>query len=127
MTPGKKLHELRRQRRKTLEEVSEIIGVSISALYRWEHDISVPKRNHLEKVAAYYGMSLDQMLQTEGATEQEYTVLTEDCIVQTGEEINLDDHLKLLLLRMFQTLSTDNKHRLLGYLERLCVEDAVDK
>jgi len=59
---GEKLENLRLSARKTLKQQSEIFGVSSNALYRWEHDISIPKKSILKQITDYYGVTYEWLM-----------------------------------------------------------------
>jgi len=104
MTLGEKLRNLRLKDRKTLKEQSLIFGVSMNSIYRWENDLAVPRKPIIQNMADYYCVSLDWII-------SENTTATLIC----GVEIRLLD--------MYRKLSDGGKYKVLGYVERVCVED----
>lgn len=56
---GKKLRELRDIRPRT--KVSAAMGISYSALCKFESGLRLPKKESLEKMARYYGVSPDEI------------------------------------------------------------------
>jgi len=106
MTLGEKLRNLRMRTKKTLEEQSKIFKVSMNSVYRWEHDLAVPRRPVLKMMVDYFGVSMDWLM-SESAT----TSLT------TDSEQNL--------LSMFRKLNDTTRYKVLGYVERLCVEESA--
>ena len=112
MTVGKKLKYLRVKMKKTLKEQSEVFGVSLNSVYRWEHDLASPKRQMLKRMADFYEVPLEWLLQeSSGEQDLEFNgaVLPE----------SNDEH---KLLRMYRKLSGSNKYKILGYIERVYVE-----
>jgi len=100
--------------KKTLHEQSEILGVSVNTIYRWEHDLATPRKHTLKKVASFYEVPLEWLLR-EDATEND----SEFVSISQGPENDIEQD----LLKMFRALSFSNKYKILGYIERVCVED----
>ena len=63
MNIGRMLRDLRTKTGKTLQEQSEIFGVSVNTVYRWEHNLVKPQRARLKEIAGYYGVPLEQFLE----------------------------------------------------------------
>jgi len=100
---GEKLRNLRLKTRKTLSEQSKILKVSMNSVYRWEHDLAVPRKPMLRMMADYYGVPLDWLL-------------SESASASLVSEIELN------LLGMFRKLSDNNRYKILGYVERMYIE-----
>jgi hypothetical protein len=49
--------------KKTLKEESDIFNVSLNTIYRWEHDLNVPRKSVLSKIASYYDVPFSWLLQ----------------------------------------------------------------
>ena len=103
MTLGEKLNSLRKQRRKTLKDMSAEINVSMNTLYRWERDLVRPRKAMLSKLAEHFNVSVDYLL-------------LENAEASLVNEIEQD------LLVNFRKLPESNKYRVLGYIERMCAE-----
>ena len=106
MSLGEKLRTLRLKTKKTLEEQSKILKVSMNSVYRWEHDLAVPRQPMLKMMADFYGVPLDWLM-----TDTSSTSLTSD------SEKNL--------LSMFRKLPDYTRYKVLGYVERICVEEST--
>jgi len=104
MSLGEKLRNLRLKTKKTLSEQSKILQVSMNSIYRWEHDLAVPRKPTLRMMADYYGVPLDWLL-LEGASA---------ALVSEVEQN---------LLGMFRKLPDTNRYKILGYVERMYVEE----
>ena len=104
MSLGEKLRSLRLKTRKTLTEQSRILKVSINSVYRWEHDLATPRKPMLRRMADYYGVPLDWLLM-EGASASLVSDVEQD------------------LLGMFRKLPNTNRYKVLGYVERMYVEE----
>ena len=104
MSLGEKLRNLRLKEKKTLQEQSAILGVSMNSVYRWEHDLAVPRKSMLKTMADHYGVPLDWLLSESAAA-------------------SLVSDIELNLLCMFRKLSENSKFKVLGYVERMCVEE----
>ncbi len=59
---GKKLKELRIERRLTQEELAEALGCSQAMIARWEANEHQPKEEHIVKAAKFFGVSTDYIL-----------------------------------------------------------------
>jgi len=103
MSLGEKLRNLRLKTRKTLHEQSKILGVSMNSVYRWEHDLTVPRKAMLRTMADHYAVPLDWLLSEGSATSR---------ISKT----------ELSLLELFRKLPDNSRYRVLGYVERMCDE-----
>jgi len=101
---GEKLRNLRLKTKKTLHEQSQLLGVSMNSVYRWEHDLAVPRKSMLKTMADYYAVPLDWLL-SEGASA------------------SLVSDIEQKLLCMFRKLSDNSRYKVLGYVERMCVEE----
>ena len=103
MSLGEKLRNLRLKTKKTLSEQSKILKVSMNSIYRWEHDMAVPRKPMLKVMADYYGVPLDWLL-------------SESASASLVSEVELN------LLGMFRKLSDNNRYKILGYVERMYLE-----
>ena len=104
MSLGEKLRNLRVKTRKTLQEQSEMLGVSMNSVYRWEHDLAIPRKSMLKTMADYYAVPMEWLLSETAAA-------------------SLVSDIEQKLLCMFRKLSDSNRYMVLGYVERMCVED----
>ena len=104
MSLGEKLRNLRQKTKKTLQEQSNILGVSMNSVYRWEHDLAVPRKSFLKTMADYYSVPLEWLLSETAAA-------------------SLVSDMEMKLLSMFRKLSEGNQYIVLGYVERMCVEE----
>ena len=57
-----KLQELRKQRGITQEELAEVLYVSRTAVSKWESGRGYPNIDSLKALAAYFGLSVDELL-----------------------------------------------------------------
>ena len=110
-TIGERLKSLRLRMKKTLREQSEVLGVSINSVYRWEHCLAVPRNAVLKKLADYYGVA--------------YEWLKDGKDGEAGSTSS-EDNTEPQLLKMYRNLSSLSKYRVLGYVERVYVEDIND-
>ena len=116
-TIGSRLHGLRRSAKRTLKEECEIFDVSLNSVYRWEHDLSVPKRSLLRRIAEFYGVNYDWLLY--GAENEDKPAAEKRDEAENGIERKL--------LNMLANLSYDSKFRVLGYVERICIEELGER
>jgi len=104
MSLGEKLRSLRLKTKKTLTEQSKILKVSMNSIYRWEHDLAIPRQPMLRRMADYYGVPFDWL-------------------VLEGSSASLVSDLEQNLLGMFRKLPNGNRHKVLGYVERMYIEE----
>lgn len=62
MTTGEKLAALRKKKRITQEELSEILNVSRQSVSRWEMDVAFPETDKLIKLSKLFECSIDFLL-----------------------------------------------------------------
>ena len=104
MTLGEKLRTLRLKDRKTLCEQSLLFGVSMNSIYRWESDLATPRKATLKIMADYYDVSMDW-------------------IVSESTSATLVSNVEVRLLNMYRKLSDHSRYKVIGYVERICIED----
>ena len=112
MTIGERLNDLRIKDKKTLKELSEIFGVSLNTIYRWEHNFTVPRKSSLMKIAAYYDVPIEWLCNGE-ATDEYFEAFS----------IRPEGNTENQLIKMYRELSEYSKYKILGYIERIYVEE----
>jgi len=117
MSIGTRLRTLRLKTKRTLKEQSELFGVSLNSVYRWEHDLASPKKSLLRKMADFYDVPYEWLLHGSVAEE------TFENVVSLAEASNAEKQ----LMRMFKNLSSNNRYKVLGYVERICIQDMDEK
>jgi len=105
MSLGEKLKNLRLKEKRTMQAQSELCGVKLNTVFRWEHNITVPKEAVLKKIAEIHSVPL--------------VWLTQDCDVKGSIK---HDGIDQQLFNMINKLSDNQKYKLLGYMERIYVE-----
>ncbi|MCL2740845.1 MAG: helix-turn-helix domain-containing protein [Oscillospiraceae bacterium] len=65
MKPGQRLRILRKIKKNTLKEQSEFFGVSMNTIYRWENDLAMPRKSALTKMARFFGVTVDWIINGE--------------------------------------------------------------
>jgi len=76
----------------------------MNSIYRWEHDLAVPRKSMLKTLANHYSVPLDWLLTNNTAA-------------------SLVSDVEQKLLGMFRRLSDNNKFKVLGYIEHMCLEE----
>ena len=56
-----KLQELRKQKKLTQEELSEVLFVSRTAISKWESGRGYPSIDSLKAIAEYFGITIDEL------------------------------------------------------------------
>jgi len=95
---GTKLHLRRKINGETLKEQSEIFGVSINTIWRWEQGISKPRACNVKKIAHHYGITNEQLFE-------------ESNLVHPKSEQQL--------LHVFRGLSPPNQAKVLNFIDGL--------
>lgn len=114
---GSRLRSLRLKTKRTLKEQSELFGVSLNSVYRWEHDLASPKKSLLRKMAEVYDVQYEWLLHGNVIEEKS------DNVLSITEASNAEKQ----LIKMFKNLSTNNRYKVLGYVERICIQDMDEK
>jgi len=104
MSLGEKLRNLRLKTKMTLREQSKLFGVSMNSVYRWEHDLTVPRKPVLKVMAEHYSVPLDWLL-------------SESASASLVTDVELD------LLGRLRMLPDHCRYKVIGYVERMCVEE----
>ena len=104
MSLGEKLRSLRQKSKRTLREQGTHFGVSMNSIYRWEHDIAIPRQAVLKKIAEYYNVPIEWLI-------------SENASASLVSEDELD------LLGMFRALPDTSRFKIIGYVERMCMEE----
>lgn len=63
MTLDKKLLDLRTSKNIKQEQVAYDLEIAQSTYSDWENDISFPKKNNLNKLAQYYNVKIEELLE----------------------------------------------------------------
>ena len=116
MSIGDRLRNLRQKARKSLKTQSETFGVSINTIYRWEHNKATPRAGVLKKMAEHYNVPYE-WLKT-GIISAENSPSNNNV-----ENCSLPGDVEKELLSMFAKLSCASKYKVIGYVERVCVEE----
>ena len=114
MSVGERLRNLRHNMNMTLKDLGAELGVSLNTVYRWEHDLAAPRKEAMNKMAEIYQVPLKWLLY--GITVEEGNAITQP-----------DDTFEQNLLRICRRLSESSKYKILGYAERIWVEDMKDE
>ena len=118
MSVGQRLKKCRLKMKKTLKEQSEVLGVSMNSIYRWEHNLAMPRTMALKQLADMYEVPLEWLLHGRGM-EQEPE--------RDTDAVQIENDVEQQLLSMYRKLSNNNKYRVLGYVERIYVENMSEK
>jgi len=62
MNIGERINKLRIANKRTLKEESEIFNVSLNTVYRWEHNLCIPRKSALMRIAEFYNVSVEWIL-----------------------------------------------------------------
>ena len=70
MTLGEKLRNARKQEGLTQEQLSEKLGISRSAVAKWETDNGIPDISNLIALSDEFGLSLDELIKENTAVKK---------------------------------------------------------
>ena len=56
------IRSFRKQRKMTQEQLAEVLGVTVGAVYKWESGLSVPELNLIMEMADFFDVSVDVLL-----------------------------------------------------------------
>ena len=118
---GKRLKKLRLSIKKTLDEESKIFNVSLNTVYRWEHDLCIPRKSVLMKIAAFYNVSYEWILN--GNTGENTKEVCAKCKDYIPDNENIEKSTDQIILNMIKKLSVRNKYKIIGYIELMCLEN----
>lgn len=118
MSIGKRLRNLRLESRKTLKEQSEIFGVSLNSIYRWEHDLAAPRKTALRKMATHYRVSYEWLKHGNAVCDDPE---------QGCGDLNYKNDVEQQLLGMYRLLPDAAQYKILGYVERVYIEAMDEK
>ncbi len=81
---GNRIRALRVQRRMSRQALADYMGVSATAVYKWENDMAQPDVQRLSALANLFGVSLDDLCDFQpAAPEDDEAKLTENLTVMT--------------------------------------------
>jgi len=115
---GERLKKLRLSTKKTLKEVSEILGISLNTVYRWEHDLCTPRKSVIKKMADFYGVQSEWILTGEGQ---------QDSADYDGRAFTPVTDVEQKILKMIRRLPESKKHSIIGYIDRIYMEEQEKK
>lgn len=69
-TMGEKIATLRKENGMTQLDLADKMGVTDKAVSKWERDLSCPDVNTLPRLAALFGISVDELMQCRQETRQ---------------------------------------------------------
>ena len=113
MSIGERLNDLRVRNKRTLKEQSKIFGVSLNTVYRWEHNLTVPRKTSLVKIAAFYEVPYEWFVHGNKSDDHQ----------EQNIHIYPENGAERQLLKMYRELPENSKYKILGYIERIYIED----
>lgn len=76
-TFSENIKALRKQRGLTQEQLSEAMGITASAVYKWEQKLSVPDIEVIMELASFFGVSVDALIGYKMCTSDKERILQE--------------------------------------------------
>lgn len=80
---GNRIRALRVQRGMSRQALADYMGVSATAVYKWENDMAQPDVQRLAALASLFGVSLDELCDFQPAQEEDEEKLAENLTVMT--------------------------------------------
>ena len=114
MNVGEKLRHLRLSMKKTLKQQGEIFNVTANSVYRWEHNLAVPRMPVLKKIADHYNVPMEWFFHENTSSNSANLEFSSQAIAGSIEQ---------QLISTFSKLSDGSKYKVLGYVERMCIEE----
>jgi len=71
MTIGSKIRKKRLELGWSQEKLARTVNVSIRAVFKWEHDETIPRSDSLERLAKVFGVPLEWFFAEEGVPDPE--------------------------------------------------------
>ena len=62
LTLSQNIRKLRKDRKMTQEQLAEVLGITVGAVYKWESGLSVPELTLIVKMADFFDVSVDVLL-----------------------------------------------------------------
>lgn len=84
-----RLKSLRKEREKTQEDMSKILGVTRSTYTNYERGYITPPAATIEKIAKYFGVSIDYLLGKTNFTTHNEKIDANNDIADISKQINL--------------------------------------
>jgi len=108
MSIGERLRSLRYSEKNTLRQQGNLFGVSTNSVYRWEHDLNIPRLPVLKEISEHYNVSMEWLL----SGDKEVAV----------SEQRLDINVEQQFINIFRQLPDNCKYKVFGYVESLYSE-----
>jgi len=106
MSLGKKLKNLRVSAKNTLKEQGEIFGVSVNSVYRWEHDLTIPRQATLKAISDYFAVPMEWLL-------------------LENADVPNENNIEQQLVGMLKQLSYGSKYKVIGYVEHIFISETL--
>ncbi|MFI3229026.1 MAG: helix-turn-helix transcriptional regulator [Bacillota bacterium] len=98
---------MRKENNLTIKQLADKVGVNKSAVSFWESGTNEPKASYIIKLAEVFNVSTDYIL----GLETDYGVKTFNNLAGAQDKLHQE------LLTMFDTLTLEEKYRILGILQ----------
>ncbi|MFN3406101.1 MAG: helix-turn-helix domain-containing protein [Cytophagaceae bacterium] len=111
MNIGDNIRRIREEKGLTQQQIAELISMhrsNYSKVESGQRDISVEALN---KIAKYFGMTIDQIVNFDGTTPQEVTVEDKSMIEQLKLIQELEPEEKNMIFKMIDTFLTKKKFK----------------
>lgn len=92
MKLNEKIYRLRKGFRLSLKEFGQLIDVSDVAVLKWEQGVTEPKASNLKAIANNYGISVDELLETEPKVNEKLLPPKNININSNNKNINLTNN-----------------------------------
>ncbi|MGX7953630.1 helix-turn-helix domain-containing protein [Tsuneonella sp. HG249] len=86
---GSRIREARRSRDWTLDHLAELVGVSKTSVWSWEHDQSHPRLETLTRLSEALGLSVAHLMNVEPSSAGNLAELVSDCRRRIAAELGI--------------------------------------
>ena len=97
LTLSQNIKKLRKEKKMTQEQLAEVLGVTVGAVYKWESGLSVPELPLILQMADFFDVSVDMLLghkMKDNSLESVLERLTEYCSTMEPMALTEADALK---------------------------------
>jgi transcriptional regulator with XRE-family HTH domain len=119
-----KVKLLRTKNGLTLQEFADAIGTSGNTVYRWEKGANVPRAGGVSNMIHYFKLPNNYF---SDLYDDDFSLITGN-ITDNGMASHLPGkQLEQVLIKRYNELPDSLKLQLIGYLETLCLQSAIDE
>ena len=112
-----KLKELREEKNLSMSDLGKLLEVSDAAICKWENSVNEPKISYLKKIALFFDVSCDYLLDLAPDEKPYRPVIHQNTFSLSEDEKELVDAFRRMT-KETQAITLDTVHSLAGDNER---------